>query len=215
MTTKKKTQADKKSDPNKLVVTEEPGKSKQRKLAEIQLSPNISNAVTVQSYLRSFAGEVDFTEAVEVMREKSDKIIAGDLSELESTLTAQIVSLNAIFTNMARRSASCDYLNQLETFMRLALKAQSQCARTAEILATIKNPPIVYAKQANIAQGHQQVNNGIAPHAHAGKTKKSQNELLTEVNNASLDTRGTPKTSCINQEMETVGAIDGCEDIRR
>jgi len=213
MTTKKKTQADRKSDPNKLVVTEEPGKSKQRKLAEIQLSPDISNAVTVQSYLKSLAGEVDFTEAVEVMREKSDKIIGGDLSEIESTLTGQIVSLNAIFTNMARRSASCDLLCQLESFMRLALKAQSQCARTAEILATIKNPPIVYAKQANIAQGHQQVNNGVT--THAGKTKKSQNELLTEADNAPLDTRGTPKTSCINQKMETVGAINGSEDTRR
>lgn len=29
------------------------------------------------------------------------------------------------------------------------------------MLAGIKNPPVVIAKQANIAQGHQQVNNGL------------------------------------------------------
>jgi hypothetical protein len=42
--------------------------------------------------------------------------------------------------------------------MRMALKAQSQCRQTLETLATIKNPPVVFARQANIAQGPQQVN---------------------------------------------------------
>jgi len=41
------------------------------------------------------------------------------------------------------------------------LKAQSQCRATLEALAAIKNPPIVYARQANIAAGPQQVNNGV------------------------------------------------------
>lgn len=106
MTTKKKSQTARKPNPNNLIVTEEIGKSRERKLTETQLSPTILNALTTQSFLKSLAGEVDLTEAVEVMREKSDKILAGDLNELESTLTAQIVSLNAIFTNLARRSAS-------------------------------------------------------------------------------------------------------------
>ena len=212
MSIKKKTQTTRKSNPKNLIVTEEPGKSRERKLAEIQLLPTFLNTLTAQSFLKSIAGEVDLTEAVDVMREKSDKILAGDLNELESTLAAQVVSLNAIFTNLARRSASNEYLSQMETFMRLALKAQSQCARTAEILAAIKNPPIVYAKQANIAQGHQQVNNGVTPHSHAGKNKNSQNELLSEANNATLDARRTTKTGSINQEMETVETFNGSKD---
>lgn len=215
MTTKKKTQTAKKPNPNKLTVEEEKGKSNAHKRTEIQLSPTILNTLTAQSFLKSLSGEVDLTEAVEVMREKSDKILAGDLDELESTLAAQVVSLNAIFANLARRSASSEYMSQMETMMRLALKAQSQCARTAEILAAIKNPPIVYAKQANIAQGHQQVNNGVTPHTHAGKHKKSQNELLSEANNATLDTRGTAKTGSINQEMETVETFNGRENPSR
>ena len=40
--------------------------------------------------------------------------------------------------------------------MRMALKAQNQCRMTLETLATIKNPPVVFAKQANTAQGPQQ-----------------------------------------------------------
>jgi len=92
--------------------------------------------------------------------------------------------------------------------MRLALKAQAQCARTVEILAAIKNPPIVYAKQANIAHGHQQINNNQSP-THAGKTINSENELLSEDKHAALDTRGAIEASGISQEMATVETIDG------
>ena len=94
--------------------------------------------------------------------------------------------------------------------MRLALKAQAQCARTAEILAAIKNPPIVYAKQANIAAGHQQINNGnqSIPHAPARKTKNSSNELLSEDNHAALDTGRAIETGRINQEVAAVEIFD-------
>ena len=39
--------------------------------------------------------------------------------------------------------------------MRIALKAQSQCRATLETLAAVKNLPVVFARQANIAQGPQ------------------------------------------------------------
>jgi hypothetical protein len=194
-----------------LTITNDAGKSEQRKLTEVKLSPDVLNALTVQSFTKPLLGEIDFTEAVEVMKEKSGKIIAGDLSELESTLAAQVVSLNAIFNTLAGRSMRCEFLSQLETNLRLALKAQAQCARTAEILAAIKNPPIVYAKQANIAAGHQQINNGnpSIPHAHVRKTKNSSNELLSEDNHAALDTGREVETGRINQEVAAVETFDG------
>jgi hypothetical protein len=202
--TKQKTQT--------LNIKNDKGKSDQRKMAEVQLSPTILNTVTTQCLTKSIIGEVDLTEAIEVMKEKSDKIIAGDLSELESTLSAQVVSLNAIFTTLARRSTNCEYLNQMETNLRLALKAQAQCARTVEVLAAMKNPPIVFAKQANIAHGHQQVNNGVQPATHAGKNINSSNELLSENSNATLDTRGEIETGSINQELAAVEAFNGSKD---
>lgn len=200
----------KRHDAQALIVENEKGKSEQRKLAEVQLSSDILNAVAVQAFIKPTLGEIDLTEAVEVMKEKSEKIIAGDLSELEATLTAQVVSLNAIFNTLARRSANCEYLNQMETNLRLALKAQAQCARTVEVLAAMKNPPIVFAKQANIAQGHQQINNGNQSATHAGKTKNSANELLSEDNHAPLDTRGTIETGRIDQELAAVETVNGC-----
>lgn len=213
MTTKRKAKTPSNQDTQTLEVKDQKGKSEARKLAEVQLCPTILNAATVQSFSKMM-GEIDFTEAVAVMKEKSEKIIAGDLSDLESTMAAQVVSLNAIFVTLARRSAASEYLNQMEINMRLALKAQAQSARTAEILAAIKNPPIVYAKQANIAHGHQQINNNQSP-THAGKTINSENELLSEADHATLDTRGTIETSGANQEMAAVEAVNGSKDTSR
>ena len=207
MAEKNKARAPKKHNPQALIVEKEKGKSENRKLAEIKLSSNILNTLTTEAFTKSLLGEIDFTEAVAVMKEKTEKIVAGDLNELESTLVAQVVSLNAIFCTLAKRATTCEYLNQVETNLRLALKAQAQCAHTIEVLAAMKNPPIVFAKQANIAHGHQQINNNQPP-THAGKTINSSNELLSEADNAPLDTRGTLETSGVNQEMEAVETID-------
>ena len=207
MATKNKTRTSSKQNAQTLTIDHEKDKSEVRKLTEIKLSPTVLNTLTIQSFTKSI-GEIDLTEAVAVMNEKSQKIIAGDLSELESTLSAQVVSLNAIFNTLAGRSMQCEYLNQMETNLRLALKAQAQCARTVEVLATMRNPPIVFAKQANIAQGHQQINNGNQSATHAGKTKNPANELLSEDSNAALDTRGTVETGGANQELAAVETVD-------
>jgi hypothetical protein len=42
-----------------------------------------------------------------------------------------------------------------------AFKAQAQCRATFETIALSKNPP-VFARQANIAQGPQQINNTMS-----------------------------------------------------
>lgn len=98
--------------------------------------------------------------------------------------------------------------------MRLALKAQAQTVRTIEVLATIKNPPVVFAKQANISHGHQQVNNATTTPTptRAGKTINKQNELLSEDHHATLDPGRTAAASGANRAVEAVGAINRPED---
>lgn len=211
MTERNKAKASSKQNVQTLKIVKEEGKSELRQLTELQLSPLINNALTLQVVAASNSDKIDITEAVEVMKEKSEKIIAGDLSELESTLAAQVVTLNTIFNTLTLRSTHNmgNSLKFTETYMRLALKAQAQCARTVEVLAALKNPPIVFAKQANIAQGHQQINNGNQFATHAGKTKNSSNELLSEDNHAAMDTGRKIETSGIDQEMAAVETFDG------
>jgi hypothetical protein len=42
-----------------------------------------------------------------------------------------------------------------------ALKAQGQCRATLQTRAEIRNPPVIYARQANVTSGPQQINNNL------------------------------------------------------
>jgi hypothetical protein len=72
-------------------------------------------------------------------------------------MIAQAVALNAVFTELSQRADRAGRLDMAERLMRLALRAQGQCRATLETLAVLKNPPTVFAKQANIAAGPQHV----------------------------------------------------------
>lgn len=75
-------------------------------------------------------------------------------------LTIQAHTPDAIFNNLAKRAINVDYMDNLDRYLKPALRAQSQCRATWEALATIKNPLIMgYVGQANIPHGPQQVNN--------------------------------------------------------
>jgi hypothetical protein len=93
--------------------------------------------------------------------------------------------------------------------MRLALKAQRQCRATIETLVMAKNPaPVTFVKQANVAHGPQQVNNG--PPAEASRARESENrpnELLEHTHGERLDS-GTPKAaSGADSALATVGEV--------
>ena len=96
-------------------------------------------------------------------------------------------------------------------------KAQSQCRATLGTLAQIKTPAVVFARQANIAQGPQQVNNGMMPVSEPrarGKNKNTPNKLLEEKPHERLDTRTPGATVGSDPAMATLGTFDGTE-VRR
>lgn len=140
------------------------------------------------------------------------EVQGGDLGRAEALLTAQASTLDALFNSLAIRAHRNmgEYLNAAETYLRLGLKAQSQCRATLETLAAIKNPPIVYARQANFASGPQQVNNGLP--AHTGKIESLPNELSEASNELLPNTRAPALESRVNQAVETVGAVNRAED---
>lgn len=187
------------SKTNTLTLKREKDKSDERAMAEAAIASPLASAYTARTFARGIFGELDFTESAAVMAEQAKRARSGDLSEGEGMLMAQAMALDAIFNELARRAAlnMGEYMQATETYLRLALKAQSQCRATLETLSAIKNPPVIFAKQANIANGPQQVNNGVScnvPHAHALEEKSIQsNELLTDgvEHGSTLDTRGT------------------------
>jgi hypothetical protein len=103
-------------------------------------------------------------------------------------------------------------LGAFETYMRLALRAQSQCRATLETLAVVKNPPsVAFVEQANIANGGpQQVNNGLAC---ARANEIPQNELL-EASSERLDTRAAGATIRVDPKLEALEQVHGTTDAR-
>ena len=130
-------------------------------------------------------------------------------------LVAQAHSLEAIFHELARRAAlnMGEYINAAETYMRLALKAQSQCRATIETLALMKNPqPVTFVRQANVAHGPQQVNNVPQPAADgASRARESENppnKLLEQQHVERLEP-GTVQTAVgADPAMATVAAVN-------
>src|SRR6188472_2187520 len=99
------------------------------------------------------------------LQTQSKRAISGDTGRMEEMLVTQAHTLDLIFNNLTRRAVANmqeGYVPVAETYLRLALKAQSQSRASIESLAQIKNPPVIYARQAKFANGPQQVNNGVA-----------------------------------------------------
>ena len=141
----------------------------------------------------------------------------GDMQRTEGILLSQAQALDAIFVNLMRRSVNQSTMTHWEAYMRMGMKAQSQCRATLQVLAEIKNPrPVAFVKQANINNGgHQQVNNGLAADALPSPAPARENEieqtkLLERVTDGRtyLDAGTTPTASRGNKALEPVGVVN-------
>ena len=217
-------------NPKTLQVPQLPHQTQAQALASASLLPAFNAATVIDAYQPNLMGDmVEMTALVEALQETTDKTQAGDLSTLEAMLLGQATALQTIFTSLAKRAQKQEYQKNLEAFLGLALKAQAQSRATISALVELKYPRhALFVKQANIAQGPQQVNNGQAPaqrNHHENKAedtfaepfKSSHNELLEEApdGSAQVDTRATAAATRSDSEMETVDTIDRTKKRRR
>ncbi|MGH8612636.1 MAG: hypothetical protein ACREYF_11545 [Gammaproteobacteria bacterium] len=184
-------------------------------IARILLRPGVQAATTIREYAKGLNG-AELMGLVEELADQAKAVTGGDLTRAEAMLAVQAHSLDAIFNSLARRAVKAEHMDNLDRYLRLALKAQSQCRATLETLAVIKNPPnVAFVKQANIAHGPQQVNNQTAhssPRAPAGNQETEQTKLLEEKPYERLDTGTQSATVGADPPMETVGEIDRAEN---
>jgi hypothetical protein len=145
----------------------------------------------------------------------------GDMRRAESMLLAQAHTLDALFSALTARALANagQYMDAADTYMRLALRAQSQCRATLEALALLKNPPHpTFVRQANIAHGPQQVNNGASPPvapAREGDSTSAPSRLLEQQHEQWLDTGAAGATAAGDPAVAPVGAGNGAPDTRR
>ena len=191
--------------------------------ARMAVKPCINGASVIQAYQANVMGkDADMSVLIDQVRETFTEVKSGDLHTLEAMLISQAAALQTIFTSLALRAQSQEYQKHLESFLGLALKAQAQSRATISALVDLKYPrQATFVKQANIANGPQQVNNGGAagadsdqyaqPGTHAGKSEPEQNKLL-EANYGQpgkrMDTRAAQTAERSYQAVETVATVN-------
>lgn len=205
---------------NVLCVDSDQGMSPEQRRATIAGSPVIRGAETGRNYAGPMFGpDIDLTAYAAELRKQADAVIAGDTASIETMLMTQANTLDMMFNHLARKAFNAEYLSQADAHLRHALKAQAQCRATLEALAEIKNPrAVAFVKQANIAHGHQQVNNGVTPStapASCARTQENEaaqsNGLLEHHRGERLDIRATRTATGGDPTVEAVGAIDRAE----
>ena len=190
--------------------------------ARMAVKPSINGASVIQAYQGNVMGkDADMSVLIEQLRDTFTEVKAGDLHTLEAMLISQATALQTIFTSLARRAQDQEYQKNLEAFLGLALKAQAQSRATISALVDLKYPrQATFVKQANIANGPQQINNGAAAGAipeqyaqarpHARKSAPEQNKLLEAEHGQPgkrMDTRAAQTAERSYKAVETVATV--------
>jgi len=221
-------------DPQALALDGQQGDTFPQTKAKAATKASINAVMVINAYQSNIMGkDVDITELVTSMRAKFKAVNDGDLSNLENMLVGQATALQTMFTSLAQRAASQEYLKQYQTYTVLALKAQAQSRATISALADLKYPKqaATFVNQANISSGHQQVNNGSSSgqtdistqtsahqkpgfseqytqvQASAGDFQTAPNKLLEAQDAKRLDIGAQAAAGRANQGLETVGAV--------
>lgn len=197
------------------------GMSEERAITEAALTSMTSaamNSVNVSKINLYTNNSLSLTDAVDVVTEKVQKIQGGNMAGVEAMLASQACTLDALFNNLTHRSIlnmAGGYPGAAEQYLRMALKAQSQCRTTLETLNEIKFPKApTFIRQQNVAN-QQQVNNGAPVPSHE-KDITPTNELLEGAAHGQRMDAGAPRAAIANDpKLETMGLLDGAKVRRR
>ena len=201
------------SDNQDVASKEKPSDdSTPRQIAHAQsaIGPSVQGAATIQAY-RNSLGKTDLGALVNELNSQAKMVQDGNLARVEAVLMTQAQTLDVIFNHLAQLAIGQQSISHIDAFLRLGLKAQTQCRATLETLAEIKHPrPTAFIKQQNVGV-NQQVNNGELPETLAGAreiSKNPTNELLEIEKHERLDTGTTGAASVEHSQLETVGILD-------
>ena len=158
------------------------GESAARELASFAIRPDVTAAMVVRTYSGKSVSLRGLMDGLTASMERSK---GDDLSMLEAMLVGQAIALQSIFSKLAVDAQSQSSQRNTEAMLGLALKAQAQSRATITAVVDLKHPrQALFVKQANIANGPQQVINGVPADpersalAHVEENKNPVIELL-------------------------------------
>lgn len=168
---------------NALTVEQTTEETGAQAMARKVLDPGFRHAVTASSFAGKVLGNsiehpglMDYVDHVLKVGGKAEE---GDLAIASRLLASQAITLDSMFTELARRAAlnMSEYVNAAERYGRLALKAQSNCRATLETLAKLHQPREQTVRHVHVNEGGQAV---VADHFHnhagGSENAKSSNQ---------------------------------------
>jgi len=189
-------------------------RAKKRKIdnAKIYTDCFASAALTIHN-LHGHGQLLDCPTVMSELIDSAKQLNNGNLSEIEQMLMTQAKTLDYLFYDSLNKLSGIDMINQIQVFTDIAFRSQTQCRKTLAVLAELKHPRrATFIKQQNNAIT-QQVNNAVkSKPEHFENSKKVANELLSEVNHATLDIRGTSEAIGINQKVGAMEAVNRREN---
>lgn len=185
-------------------------------LARASVRPSVNSAITRTHFVHESQAKVNFGDHHAEVAKQCQDVVDGKMSQPEAMLMAQALTLDAIFNNYAQKATTRTTVPHVEAYMRMAMKAQAQCAMSLRVLGELKSPKqVAFVKQQNVSQGHQQVNNGVVPTAPSHEKTENAvttNELLTDDHGTTVDFGAAGEAGRGDQALEAVGAVDRAED---
>jgi hypothetical protein len=169
----------------------------------------VLRAVEGDTDIGTTAGTDAWVALIQYLDTSSKKLASGDLSQVETMLLHQASALQGLFVRLSERALSSTQIPTFDLMMRYGLRAQSQCRATLETLAAVKNPPMVFARQANVTTGPQQINNGMPNPTRAQENIDGPNKLSGEGNELRQNRRTPALAGPIDPPMASLGQIDG------
>ena len=201
-----------------------PELSEDERQASLMATSSVFNATAVMHPMqKNLAGDKATSDGVMVATDvQVQKVQAGDLSEVEAMLMAQAMALESTFASLMRRAVNQDLLEHYQAFMTLGLKAQAQSRATLQALIEMKQPrhAATFIRQANVAHGHQQVNNGVmsgpkddaGPLSPAGKSEDVGNKLLEVQHGEWLESGAPAAASRVDPHLAAVDKVHRPKD---
>jgi len=192
------------------------GQSLEQATTEYILDARTLGAFVVDGNSASVSNQIDIEFARDVIAKGADEIKGGNLSKLEEMLYSQAVALNMMFTNLSRRASIQTNVDIRAVLANLALKSQNQSRNTIQTLINLKHPnqTAFIKQQTNVANGHQQINNGVAQSS-PEKFANVTNELLEEKHGEWLDRGTKAEAEGVNTELEAVGEVHRGKNSKR
>lgn len=206
-------------EPKAIPVEKTPEMSIDRAMAGAAIKPSINAAVVVEAFQGNLLGkDVSLMELVNALRDSMKEVGQSDMAVIEAMLVGQATALQTVFASLSKKAVLQTGLRQYEVMLNLALKAQNQSRTTIQTLIELKFPRhATFVKQANIANGPQQVNNGqqspLGDAAAAVRTQDSpnpQNKLLKDSADEAvrLDTGATKASVRGDSPLEALGSVN-------